>query len=408
MRKKQLSQSDWIYWFKIYQNHIFEWDDFFRLTDWKFPMTAKQRHQAKDRFRRKYQLYVKLGDNLFMSNKKKPTGRPQKQEWPTEEQRREKFEEGLKNLNEEELREIARRYYEITKDKKKGAAIEEFSQLSLSQLKIESLFCVSRQSISKYRRGYRPPKTRESKYNIFIKDINETFKDNWGNAGREVMSKLLLRKGISIPPRTVGNIMNRNSLFTNIRVAKRKSETRDMTSDFPDLVQHNFNPIRDNIIATDVKYIRCAEAHSMHYHIYFSAAISHKTKLIESWSLSKNNDIELVYKTLNNIEIRDGMIVHSDHGTPYISDVMVSLAKRKGYSISLKGTNDPLDNREIEYFFSILEVELLQKTDTSKMTFKEVHKLLTKWIYRYNNERIQKRTNWKAPIEVSAYKCVNS
>ncbi|AKX33867.1 hypothetical protein SLITO_v1c02060 [Spiroplasma litorale] len=66
-----------------------------------------------------------------------------------------------------------------------------------------------------------------------------------------------------------------------------------------------------NIIATDVSYIPGLVKGN---NFYLSAAISHKTKKIESWLLSDRNDSELVVNTIKKIN-KTNYILHSDHGT---------------------------------------------------------------------------------------------
>jgi hypothetical protein len=47
---------------------------------------------------------------------------------------------------------------------------------------------------------------------------------------------------------------------------------------------------------------------------------------------------------------------------------------------SMKATSDPLDNREIEYFFGCLKTECLHHEKTHKMKFKEIKQLVANYI----------------------------
>lgn len=400
MRKKQLTQLDWIKWFKKYELGEFSWQVFFVKTGWKLPLSSKQSQEAKKRFRVKYYMYLNLGNNLFMDSKKKPTGRPKIE---NKDKAKEKFESELPNLTREELEEIARGYFDLVRKKDKSEAISIVSNLNLSMSSLEKVFSVSRQTIAKYRSGYQKPIRRKSKYEIHRDLISRIFKLSFKNYGRLKVSKELAKLGITISPRTVGNLMNKIGIKSEIRAAKKAKEYKVITDQFDDLVQRDFNPTEDNIVATDVKYIGCKEHEGIYPWIYLSVAISHKTKAIESFAISKSNDLDLVHKTLDNVTSRDNLIIHSDRGFQYSNPLMINLAKQKDYKISLKQSRDPLDNREPEYFFSILEVELLQKINTHTMNFSKVVKLITNYIKWYNNHRIQFRTNWKAPTEVSAY-----
>ena len=117
------------------------------------------------------------------------------------------------------------------------------------------------------------------------------FNENRKIYGSRKLSVLLSKESISISDRTLRDYMARWNLVTKTRVSKRKSESKNTSISFKDIVQCNFNPKVDNIIATDVSYI---SAKTQQNNVYLSVAISHETKLIESWKLSSINDSKLV------------------------------------------------------------------------------------------------------------------
>ncbi|WP_027121462.1 integrase core domain-containing protein, partial [Mycoplasma leonicaptivi] len=67
--------------------------------------------------------------------------------------------------------------------------------------------------------------------------------------------------------------------------------------------------------------------------------------------------------------------------------------------ISMSRVGNSLDNREVEYFFSILKTECLYLNKIKEMTFKELKSLIESFIVKYNNERFQSNLNWKTPQE---------
>ncbi|MBQ5492500.1 MAG: IS3 family transposase, partial [Mycoplasmataceae bacterium] len=58
-----------------------------------------------------------------------------------------------------------------------------------------------------------------------------------------------------------------------------------------------------------------------------------------------------------------------------------------------------LDNRDIEFWFSIFKTELIYRLDIKKMLFVELKQAIADYIYYYNNVRIQKKLNWMTPIQ---------
>ncbi|MDJ1646552.1 IS3 family transposase [Mycoplasma phocimorsus] len=69
--------------------------------------------------------------------------------------------------------------------------------------------------------------------------------------------------------------------------------------------------------------------------------------------------------------------------------------------ISLSRAGNLLDNRKIEYWFSILKSKYLNRIEISKMTLKELKKVIRNFIKWYNNERIQSNLGWKTPQQVA-------
>lgn len=57
----------------------------------------------------------------------------------------------------------------------------------------------------------------------------------------------------------------------------------------------------------------------------------------------------------------------------------------------MKATSDPLDNREIEYFFGCLKTESLHHIKTHRMKFDEIKEHVKEYVDWYNTKRIQKR-----------------
>ncbi len=49
-----------------------------------------------------------------------------------------------------------------------------------------------------------------------------------------------------------------------------------------------------------------------------------------------------------------------------------------------------LDNRLVENFFGTLKTELLNKLNFNKINFDELNEIIKKYIYYYNNFKVQK------------------
>ncbi|MDJ1649119.1 IS3 family transposase [Mycoplasma phocimorsus] len=69
--------------------------------------------------------------------------------------------------------------------------------------------------------------------------------------------------------------------------------------------------------------------------------------------------------------------------------------------MSLSRVGNSLDNREIEYWFSILKSEYLNRIKISKIISKEFKKVIWNFVNWYNNKRIQSNLGWKTPQKVA-------
>ncbi len=268
----------------------------------------------------------------------------------------------IKNLTREELEEIARVHIKQNENKhNKSSAVSDYHGLSLT--KVAFILDLHRTSL------YKKSKPRNYVYDQNQEFITKAFHENKMIYGRRKLAIYLEQKyNIIIDDRTLGRYLNRYGLITKTRVARRKREIKHMNVHYKDLVNRNYNPEQDNILATDVSYIPANEEQNF---VYLSAVISHKTKLIESFEISKTNNVELVLQTFKKLKRKD-FIIHSDHGFQYSHPVILNLLKHINGQVSMNGHKDPLDNREIEYFFGCLKSEYLNHINTSKMNIEEI------------------------------------
>ncbi len=386
---KHKTKEEWIALFKRYEKTHKIPKTYFEDMDFKECQESKAKHayvrtsnykigQGRQRFFIKYKKW-KILDNMFMSKKQEIKRKIPKRD----------IDGFVKKLTREQLEEIARKHIKQNeKNKDKTARYSHFSKTEMA-----FILNVHRTTL------YKKKKPRVYKLDEFKKEICTTFSENKGIYGRRKMKIILKQKGISVNARTLGRCLNRWGLITKTRVAKRKSESKNTNVYCMDLVKRNYNPKEDNILATDVSYI---PANTEGNHVYLSVVISHKTKLIESWKLSKNNDTQLVMDTLTNLK-RKHFILHSDHGSQYSTFQVQNWLKNINSQTSMSRIGNSLDNREVEYFFGCLKGEYLNHIRTHTMSIDEIKKHISWYIDWYNTKRIQKRLQWKTPASASAY-----
>lgn len=382
------TRKEWIYWFKKYERRAWDWSEYLETLQIKgvgHQPVERLITGAKQRFKSKYKLW-KLDDNSFMKNKVETRGRKPKRD----------IDGFIRNLTREQLEDIARVHLEDQEEKENSEKKRQASKYkAFNVTELAFILVLHRTTL------YKKPKTRAIKYEEHLQIISAAFYENKQIYGRRRLSIFIKDKhGVLLDPRTIGNYMNRLGLKCKTRKARKKREVKDTNVKYIDLVKRNYNPTHDNIVATDVSYIPAKEEQN---HVYLSIAISHKTKLIESWELSKSNDLKIVVDTLSKIRSRRNLIVHSDHGFQYSNSVMKEIARQKKYKISMGEVGNSLDNREAEYFFGCLKGECLKHIPTWKMKYEQIVPIISDYINWYNTKRIQSRLQWKTPAEASAY-----
>lgn len=384
-----LKPEEWLVAFKKYKsmNSLEFWVWYARFSD-KNPMTKGQWYDVKYLFRKKMRAYERGDESIivYMTGKKTGPGKgPQKKE----------PEDFWDSFSREELVEIAKRYKEIQKEKKKSDKLKESKTLNISSKSKVKLFELCRQTMAK------KPTIRKSRKNDELKYVlSNLFQEHKGRVGRGKIHRYLMPLGYQVSERTVGRYLVSMGLIANsVTKGGKPREIKDTKDKTPDLCRHQFNDPRFE--SSDVTYIQTKDGWA-----YLSATINHGNKFVSTYNFSKYNDLNLVIEHFKNMDL-EGKIVHTDHGHQYTSHEFKKLMKDKGATQSMKKLNEVNGNREIEYFWAKLKSEWLNTFPLWKMSFDEVKEKIVEYIEWYNNERIQENLNWKTPAECRTSMNVN-
>jgi transposase InsO family protein len=124
---------------------------------------------------------------------------------------------------------------------------------------------------------------------------------------------------------------------------------------------------------------------------YLSTILDLETRDWVAYRISYHNDNSLVMDTLNEAIARsktknlNGLVLHSDQGSQYLSTEYKIICESNGIIISHSRKGNPLDNAVIESFHSILKKETLYNND---ITFLEEYiQLVHEWMMFYNTVR---------------------
>ncbi|MGQ5434844.1 IS3 family transposase [Staphylococcus epidermidis] len=148
------------------------------------------------------------------------------------------------------------------------------------------------------------------------------------------------------------------------------------------------------VLTTDITYLPFG--HSM---LYLSSIMDIYNGEIVAYKIDDKQDQRLVNDTLNQIDIPEGCILHSDQGSVYTSYAYYQLCEEKGIirSMSRKGT--PADNAPIESFHSSLKSETFYINNELNRSNHIVIDIVEKYIKNYNNNRIQQKLGYLSPVK---------
>ena len=169
-------------------------------------------------------------------------------------------------------------------------------------------------------------------------------------------------------------------------------------------------PVADNILnrdfsasapnqkwVTDITYVATQEGW-----LYLATVMDLYSRAIIGWSLQDHLESPLIIESLEMALWRrkfpTDILVHSDRGSQYCSDVYQALLTKHGLICSMSRTGECWDNAAMESFYHSLKVELVQFSIGFKTRF-EAKKLIIEYIEEYYNTiRRHSAIDYKAPF----------
>ena len=147
-------------------------------------------------------------------------------------------------------------------------------------------------------------------------------------------------------------------------------------------------------LVTDITYLPFGS--SM---LYLSSIMDLYNGEIVAFTIGDKQDTAFVIDTLNQLELSEGVMLHSDQGSVYTSKDYYLLSKEKGIirSMSRKGT--PADNAPIESFHSSLKCEAFYINTEQIRSNDIVIDIVKHYIKNYNQHRIQQKLGYLSPVE---------
>ena len=207
----------------------------------------------------------------------------------------------------------------------------------------------------------------------------------------------LKRQNIFRNPKTVLRIMKKYDLLSEIRRRRKWQQLGQQVHKYKNLLNREFHADRPNCKwVTDISYIHTKQGVlylSMIRDLYDNSIVAYKTGTEQTVNLVLDT-IRLAMKREKK-RVAAELQLHSDQGFQYTSQAYFQLTKQYGITPSMSRRGNPYDNAMAENFFSILKTECIYRC--KPVTFSQANEMIDRYIYFYNNERIQLKIG-EAPL----------
>lgn len=232
---------------------------------------------------------------------------------------------------------------------------------------------------------YKYRNTIDSDYQdyLIIKEVFNKSKNTYGY--RRITDELQNEYGWIVNHKKILRIMNKYRVVAkyikDIQPNYNKKYTEEQAQ--ADHLKRNF---KQRAWVTDITYLTLKRNGKR---AYLSTILDLEKRKWVSYKISYKNDIPLVIDTLNEAISKtkdlNGLVLHSDQGTQYLSTEYKVVCESNGIIISHSRKGNPLDNAVIESFHSILKKETLYNNDIT--TLEEYIRIVHKWMIFYNTTR---------------------
>lgn len=241
----------------------------------------------------------------------------------------------------------------------------------------------------------KPSNTKKRKTKI-KEEIKEIHKESHEIYGAPKITQELRKEGHTVSEKTVGNYMREMNIKAHyIKPWIRTTVSRDFSHKLRNILKRNFNPSSpDAAWCTDITYIWTADDGF----VYLTSVMDLFSRKIVSWVLTKDMSAESVLEAIKKAQkrrnIEKPLIIHSDRGIQFTSDLYREITDKMKRSYSKKAC--PWDNACIESFHALIKREWLNQYKIKD--YNEAYRLIFEYIETfYNTVRIHSHCGYESP-----------
>lgn len=191
--------------------------------------------------------------------------------------------------------------------------------------------------------------------------ILEIFEESRQTYGAPRIYEQLRKEGFKCSYRTVEELMRKNEVSPkNSRKFKKTTNSNHKLPCAPNVLERKFEVQEpDEVWVSDITYIYTAQGW-----LYLCVFIDLYSRMVVGWSMSDRMTADIVLDAFNMGIGRRGrapIVVHSDRGSQYASNLFTKQLERLGCVQSMSRRGNCWDNAVAESFFGILKSELIYR-----------------------------------------------
>jgi transposase len=253
-----------------------------------------------------------------------------------------------------------------------------------------------------YKRLHRKPSNRELENQRLDEEIKTIYYDSRKRYGAPKINQVLDSQGTHVSLKRVQRHMLSLGLRSIVIKKYRHYSNYQKVKEQENILKQDFSVTGINQKwCTDITYIYTLKDGWT----YLASVMDLYSRKIIGWAYDTSMTAELAVKAVQNaclnVPKTEGIILHSDLGTQYTSDLFEKylLDQKMRHSFSRKGC--PYDNSCIESFHSVLKKEEvhLHKYVDSKAAYNALFEYIEFW---YNRKRIHSSINYQTPNAMHA------
>ena len=247
----------------------------------------------------------------------------------------------------------------------------------------------------------RIPSNKEQEYQKFSADVKQCFEENKKRYGAIKIYRKLNDSGIPCSIKRVQRHMRRQGLHSVVtRKYNHKANQGKVPNDKENILNRNFKAETINQKwVTDITYIHVLKEGWT----YLASVMDLYDRKILGYAYGKSMTADLALDAVKNaclnVPDTNGIILHSDLGSQYTSDIFEGYMQSKGFVHSFSRKGNPYDNACIESFHSVMKKEEIYLH--TYQDFEECRRALFEYIESwYNRQRIHSALGYKTPQQM--------